>query len=66
MARLVTGKLFRMIYAVGEEVRQPIIVEAESMDEADRFMMLHAAQAEQFPGTAIKALAVSELQFEDQ
>lgn len=61
MSRIVAGKLFKMICSVGGIVRAPLIVEADTMDEADTAVTLFASQQPDYGGERIRILSATEI-----
>lgn len=61
MSRIITQLLFKMIYAVGGSVRAALIIEAASMDAADKATILYASQQEDYAGEPIQILSATEI-----
>lgn len=64
MSQIIAGKLFKMVCSVGGVVRVPLIVEADSMDDADNAVMLFASQQEDYAGEQIRILSATEIDTE--
>lgn len=61
MARILAGKVFKMICSVGGVVREPLIVEADSMDDADAAVELFASQQADYKGERIRIISATEI-----
>jgi hypothetical protein len=61
MGRVIEGHIYRMGYAVGRSVKEPILIEAQDTDDADRTVLAFAAKQEGYAGENISIISVSVL-----
>lgn len=58
---ILTGKLFKMRYAVANRVQPTLVIHADSMDFADREVLLYAAEQPDYTGEEVRILEATEI-----
>lgn len=58
---ILTGKLFKLRYAVGGSVQPPLVIYAANMSEADSEALLYASEQPGYEGAEVRILSANEI-----